>query len=284
MEYARLIINADDFGLTEPINRGIIETIENGTVNSVSLIATGQESDSACDYVSLKKELFKGWHINLTTGRPVLEPGQVSTLTDRNGFFLGRNRFVLKAVAGFLNANECRMELLAQLDRLVKNNIQISHIDSHHDIHYLRFVAKIIELILFDLNTRYVRFHKSHIKFLPDFRPLSLFDKVLIQQLAKRSLYQNKNYFIDFIWFRELYQYKIKLKVLKSYISGMTAGVNLVICHPGYFDKKNELNLKYNHQRQEEMKALCNPEILFFLKQHNIKMIFNNTNTYETSI
>ncbi len=284
MEYARLIINADDFGLTGPINRGIIETIEYGIVNSISLIATGPELDSACDYVRSKKGIFKGWHINLTTGRPVLDPGQVCSLTDKKGFFLGRNRFVLKALAGLVDANECRMELLAQLGKLVKNKIQITHIDSHHDVHYLRFVANIIKPILIDLNYQYIRFHKSKIKFLRNFALFSLIDKALIRQLAKRFLYQNNDNLIDFIWFRELYQHKNKLKVLKSYISGMTEGVNLVICHPGYFDEKNELNLKYNDQRREEMKVLCNPDILLFLKQHNIKMIFNNTNEYETSI
>jgi len=276
MEYARLIINADDFGLSGPINRGIIETIENGVVNSVSQIATGRETDSACEYVSRKKELFTGWHINLTTGRPVLDPGQVSTLTDRNGFFLGKNRFVFKALAGLLDANECRSELMAQLDRLVKHNIQITHIDSHHDIHYLPFVADIIKPILIDLNVRYIRYHRSRIEFCRFFGLLSLLDKALIQQLAKRSLYQFNKHFIDFIWFRELYQYKNKLKVLKSYISGMPPGVNMVICHPGYDDKKNELNLKYNDQRLEEMKVLCNSDILLFLKQHHVKMIFND--------
>jgi len=284
MEYARLIINADDFGLSGPINRGIIETIENGVVNSVSLIATGQESDQACEYVSHRKELFTGWHINLTTGRPVLDPVRISTLTDRNGFFLGKNRFIFKALAGLLDANECRNELMAQLDRLVKHNIQITHIDSHHDIHYLPFVADIIKPILTDLKVLYIRFHQSRIKFCRRFGLVSLFDRVMIQQLTKRSLYQYNKHFIDFIWFRELYQYKNKLKVLKSYISGMSEGVNMVICHPGYDDKKNELNLKYNNQRREEMKVLCNSDILLFLKQHHVKMIFNNQIKDETQI
>ena len=278
MEGARLIINADDFGLTSPINRGIIETIENGIVNSVSLIATGQELEMACDYVFYKKKIFTGWHINLTTGRPVLDPGQVKTLTDKNGFFLGKTRFIFKALTGLLDTNECRLELSAQLDRLANNNINITHIDSHHDIHHLRFVADIIRPILIDLDDHYIRFHQSQVKFLRRFGLFYLIDKALIKLLAKRSLYQNNNHSVDFIWFRELYQYKNKLKVLKSYISGMTNGVNLVICHPGYFDKNNELKLKYNYQRQEEMKVLCNSEILLFLKQNHVKMIFNNTN------
>ncbi|MBN2412350.1 ChbG/HpnK family deacetylase [candidate division KSB1 bacterium] len=278
MEYSRLIINADDFGLTGPINRGIIETIENGIVNSVSLIATGTELDSACDYLRFKKNLFKGWHMNLTTGRPVLDPQKVGTLTDRNGFFLGKTRFILNVGAGLVDADECRKELLAQRDQLLENNIRITHVDSHHDIHCLRFIANIIKPVLKDLNYRYIRFHKSQIKFLRNFGPLSLIDKILIRQSVKRLLYQNQKNLIDFIWFRELYQYKNKLKVLKSYISGMRGGVHLVLCHPGYYDESNKLKLKYNKQRQEEMKVLCNPDILLFLKQHHIKLIFNNDN------
>ncbi len=278
MEYSRLIINADDFGLTGPINRGIIETIENGIVNSVSLVANGTELAGACDYLRSKKGLFKGWHMNLTTGRPMLGPEKIGTLTDRNGFFLGKTRFILKAWAGLVDADECRRELLAQLNQLMKNNIQITHVDGHHDIHYLRFVANIIKPVLKDLNCRYIRFHKSQVKFLRKSGPSSLFDKILIRHTAKRFLYQNNENLIDFIWFRELYQHKNKLKVLKSFISGMTGGVNLVICHPGYYDENNKLHLKYNKRRREEMKALCNPDFLLFLKQHHIQLIVNNEN------
>ena len=106
MEVARLIINADDFGLTEPINRGIIESIENGIVNSVSLIANGPELKSACEYLRSNPNIFKGWHINLTSGKPVLAPVKIKSLVNGKGYFLGKNRFRY----GFLGVDDKHSE------------------------------------------------------------------------------------------------------------------------------------------------------------------------------
>lgn len=64
-----LIVNADDFGLTHSINRGIIEAHEHGIVTSASLMVRGEAAREAGDYARRNSELSVGLHIDLAEWR-----------------------------------------------------------------------------------------------------------------------------------------------------------------------------------------------------------------------
>src|SRR2546430_15579124 len=72
----RLIVNADDFGLSAGVNRGVLEAHETGVVSSVSVLVNAPGwTDAAQRLRDLSSpsfpELGVGLHLNLTTGRPV---------------------------------------------------------------------------------------------------------------------------------------------------------------------------------------------------------------------
>jgi chitin disaccharide deacetylase len=60
-----LIVNADDFGQTPGVNRGIIAAHENGIVTSASLMTTGAAVDEAVDYALSHPALGVGLHVDL---------------------------------------------------------------------------------------------------------------------------------------------------------------------------------------------------------------------------
>jgi predicted glycoside hydrolase/deacetylase ChbG (UPF0249 family) len=60
-----LIVNADDFGLTEGVNAGIIEAHERGIVTSASLMVLKPASQSAADYSRGHLRLSVGLHLDL---------------------------------------------------------------------------------------------------------------------------------------------------------------------------------------------------------------------------
>lgn len=73
----KLILNADDFGPSPFINRGIIEGIEKGVVNSVSAMVTfGDENLRAVEdlYRTYKNQVKIGLHIAINAGSPVYKP------------------------------------------------------------------------------------------------------------------------------------------------------------------------------------------------------------------
>lgn len=61
----RLIVNADDFGLSAGVNRGIIEAHERGIVTSASLMVRGAAAQAAADYARANARLSVGLHVDL---------------------------------------------------------------------------------------------------------------------------------------------------------------------------------------------------------------------------
>ncbi len=85
-----LIVNADDFGLTEGVNRAIIDGHRNGIITSTTLMANGMAFDSAVAAGLAAPALGIGVHLNLTQGRPVSSASRVpSIVTPRGSFYPG---------------------------------------------------------------------------------------------------------------------------------------------------------------------------------------------------
>src|SRR5271154_5842107 len=84
----RLIINADDFGLTPGINRAVAELHQAHVLTSATLMATGPAFDDAVAIARANPTLGVGCHIVLTDGVPVLPPKDIPTLIgpDRKTF------------------------------------------------------------------------------------------------------------------------------------------------------------------------------------------------------
>src|SRR5579863_2733104 len=80
-----LIVNADDLGWTEGINRGIAEAHRKGLVTSTSLLANGRAFDSAVQVAGANPELGVGVHLNLSDGAPTAPSSKVSSLLDSHG-------------------------------------------------------------------------------------------------------------------------------------------------------------------------------------------------------
>src|SRR5436190_1453918 len=83
-----LVVNADDFGISRGVNRGIVEAHQRGLVTSASLMANLPAADDALTRAAICPDLGLGLHLTMTAGRPLSPPQQVSTLIDANGEFL----------------------------------------------------------------------------------------------------------------------------------------------------------------------------------------------------
>src|SRR6202453_1019094 len=82
---ARLIINADDFGLTRGVNRAIAELHQAKALTSATLMATGAAFDDAVALAHANPALGVGCHVTLTDGIPVSSPQSIPTLLGPNG-------------------------------------------------------------------------------------------------------------------------------------------------------------------------------------------------------
>jgi hopanoid biosynthesis associated protein HpnK len=135
----RLIINADDFGLTAGVNRAIVEAHEHGVVTSATLMANGPEFDDAVRLARAAPGLSVGCHVVLVDGLPVLEASQVPSLMGKSRNELGFRRswtgFATAALSGALVAEEIEAEATAQICKLQGAGIAVSHLDTHKHTH-----------------------------------------------------------------------------------------------------------------------------------------------------
>jgi hopanoid biosynthesis associated protein HpnK len=136
MRAKRLIINADDLGLTEGHNRAILDAHWRGIVTSASLLACGVAFDDAVASLRTAPTLGIGVHLSLLEGVPVLPFAQVPDLVDTQG------RFGLSYAALFGRLalrrgaiEQVTREWRAQIERVLGAGIRVTHLDSHKHVH-----------------------------------------------------------------------------------------------------------------------------------------------------
>jgi predicted glycoside hydrolase/deacetylase ChbG (UPF0249 family) len=131
-----LVINADDLGISEGVNRGILEAHAAGTVTSTSALATGSAFDDAIRLLRDRgSRMSVGLHFDLVSGRPL---ARVPSLTDpATGNFYGLRRLVWRALRGLVRADDVARECDAQLAKLRAAGLRPTHVDSHCHAHAL---------------------------------------------------------------------------------------------------------------------------------------------------
>lgn len=130
-----MIVNVDDFGLTAGVNQAVEECFVAGSVSSATLLVAGDAATGAAAIAKRHPGLGVGLHFNLTLGRPVSEPGEVSTIVDGSGCFFPRKTLLSRAVRGQVNPDEVSRELEAQAAAFFDFGLSMTHVDSHQHAH-----------------------------------------------------------------------------------------------------------------------------------------------------
>jgi predicted glycoside hydrolase/deacetylase ChbG (UPF0249 family) len=133
----RLILNADDFGLTAGVNRAIIELHRAGVLTSASLMARAAATDEAIELAIDNPSLGVGCHAVLVDGEPVLHAQNLPTLVDpRTGRFHPTLGVFLKLLlTGRIRSSEIETEAVAQIALLQSRGLSLTHIDTHKHVH-----------------------------------------------------------------------------------------------------------------------------------------------------
>ena len=141
---ARLILNADDFGLTAGINRAIGELASAGVLTSATLMATGPAFDDAVAVARAHPSLGVGCHIVLTDGTPVSPRESISSLLGPDGksFRPSLLDFLQALLRGHIQQDEVAREALAQIEKLQHAGIAVTHIDTHKHTHLFPSIAR----------------------------------------------------------------------------------------------------------------------------------------------
>ena len=134
-ELRRLIVNADDLGIAEGVDRGILEAHTAGVVTAASLLANGASFAHAVRLARAAPALSIGVHLDFVAGRPLTKAR--SLVDARSGRFHSLARLACLAALGRVAEDDVIGETSAQIARVRDAGVQVTHVDSHRHAHLI---------------------------------------------------------------------------------------------------------------------------------------------------
>jgi chitin disaccharide deacetylase len=282
-----LIVNADDLGWTEGVNRGIAEAHRNGIVTSASLLANGVAFDSGVALARSTPGLGVGVHLNLTDGAPVAPRELVASLLNDAGQFEGGPEALLLRIAKRgLEQPEIEQEWDAQIEKAREAGIQPTHLDGHKHVHMLPGLFEIALRLAKRHNIGAVRVaHEASslraalsagdelhatvvLRQGVQARGLKLLARDAREQ-AERAGISTPDYFCGIAQTGEMTKEGVA-RLLRSLPDGTTE----LMCHPGYADEElQNTATRLQESRQTELEILTNLEIRNLVASQGIRLI-----------
>lgn len=139
----RIVLNADDFGLSHGINEGIITAMERNIIGSTSLMVNFVDSAEALR-AAREKNLSIGWHFNLTLGKPVSDPATVPSLTRKDGTFYSRTQLLRRCLLRQVRREDVVRELESQWAFFADAGLHPNHIDGHEHCHVFPIICSVV--------------------------------------------------------------------------------------------------------------------------------------------
>ena len=182
----KIIINADDFGLSEAVTLGIISGHVEGIISSTSLMVNMGYAKEACKLAENHSELGLGVHLNVTLGKPISNISRIPSLVnEKENFYSGKDYSL-----GLISPNE--EELLIEFDAQIQKFIELTgkkpdHINYHHKYDFFGLYPKITDYLIEKYNVP-LRLEQEHTGY-----PFPFANKMEImmkEELNEESFYQ----------------------------------------------------------------------------------------------
>jgi predicted glycoside hydrolase/deacetylase ChbG (UPF0249 family) len=275
-----LIINADDYGLCDSVNDGIIECYREGLVSDFSFIINPDYLDQSVKKLKSENITDFGIHFNITMG--ISKFGKARGLTDSQGRFLSTGNLFLKWVKGSLNTEAIYLELKSQFEYLVSCGFNITHFDSHQNVHLIPDIFILFEKIKkeFQLKNIPIRLPAERIRLFHKYKLSNLRRMIILNTLSFISKRKIKE--LDFIKTigGDFFNNSNPDKVFKDVIANMKndGTVYEIAVHPGYPSQDILKYDTYSEQRETELsflKRFSKSELEPDLRITDFKGLFN---------
>src|SRR5215471_10085087 len=245
----RIIINADDFGISDGVCAGIVQAIRSGCLTATSAMVC---VPGATDRIGRWSEMIPGCigaHLQLTSGRPILPASEIPSLVQANGHFPVSRREVRAP-----KLPEVIAEWEAQIEVLVRLGIRPTHIDSHHHVHRLPEVRDAYYEIVSERGV-----------------PARSVDPEMTERLRGMGVPCTGKTLLG--WFGGEVSVSSLLAVIRDGVQGWSNGsVVEVMCHPGLVDDELRRVSRYVEERETELAVLCDPRLRESLQAESLSL------------
>ncbi|MCU0428589.1 MAG: ChbG/HpnK family deacetylase [Cytophagaceae bacterium] len=232
----KLIVNADDYGLSNSVNKAILNLLESERISSTTVLANYASSHALQQLLPFKNQA--GIHLNLVEGKPICDPDLLPSITE-NGCFIGSKKMLKRLILHRINPAEVAMEVRAQIIKVKEAGFPITHADSHQHTHTFPLLSSIIAEELSRFSIQYIRYSK------PDNRDSArmkmLFGLQLFFSSTQKKFKRPSALLSDF----SIPNFNPQLleKKLKKY-----PGVVELMCHPSVENDRSYLNKKRDYE------------------------------------
>lgn len=276
----QLVVNADDFGLSSPINAGIIKAWQEGVLTSASLMVTGPACAEAVALARENPGLQVGLHLTLVQGSAAVVHRGFPCLTDRHGCFphdpvmAGMRMFFLKPLH-----KQLRAEIQGQIEMFLATGLALSHVDGHLNIHLHPTVFALLCSLLPKYGISSFRLSRERLVQELRLAPRRLFgkfvDATIFGALAKRAQPE-----LD----RRGIRYSVEVKgllnsgaMVEDYLLGaldnLQAGLTEIYFHPGCTPDPETSKAMPEYRHGEELAALLSPLVREKITANGITLV-----------
>jgi hopanoid biosynthesis associated protein HpnK len=265
----RIIINADDFGLSEAVNSAVAKAHTEGVLTSSTIMTNMPAADEAVKIAKKLPGLGVGVHLNLSQGAPLSKDGSVACLLNSNGeFAISPFKLSVLSIAGHKIRNAIRTELTAQIQWLLDKGLTPTHLDSHYHIHTLPPIYPIVCDLArrFEIGAVRYTFEPKDICRMPWPLPAEHGRQRArtARIMARINRIQDSRFLKTDALLGIAHKGKIDVSFFKAVTLYSTAQTAEVMTHPGLADTAGHEETKLQHQQRLELEALCSERT----KQH----------------
>jgi len=272
----RLIINADDLGLSPGVNRGILEAHAAGAVTSASLLANAPGLADAVTRLRAAPTLHVGLHLNLTDGQPVARLDDVSSLCNpHTRKFYRLPQLIARALLGRIARDHVVAECRAQLSRLRELGVSVGHIDSHRHVHALPVVWNAVMEVAARTGVSAVRIpeESSPRRSMRFARALAAVSLRAAWRLTNGHTDDRRLSRADHFWGFGLLGARDFQRRFLAILDQLEPGTTELMVHPGYVDRELVEWDSYTTPRERELAALCSREVRERLTRGDLRLV-----------
>lgn len=246
----KLIINADDFGLSEGVSAGISRSILQGVVSTTSIMPCDSQSLSGSSQWVVQLHDRIGVHLQLTGGMPCSELTFIPSLVSTDGRFPETPASMRQP-----QAHEILIEWHCQMQRVLETGLQPTHIDTHHFVHTLPAA--------FDAYCKIAHYYGL---------PARTTDSIMTQNLRRAGVRCAD--LCEVRWFKRHLSVRGLTKLVDSGFKTLGGNGTLeLMCHPGYADSVLREKSSYVDKREDELEILCDPAVARHFERKGIVLI-----------
>lgn len=270
----KLILHADDFGMSHSVNRATIEMLEAGAISSASIMMPCPWVAEAAAYARSRPEKDLGLHLTLNSEWSTLRWGplaprdRVPGLLDPQGYFWPS----VAQVAARATPQEVEIELRAQIEHARRLGIRFTHLDTHMGTLYARpDYFQVFERLGREFGVPILRVKPSEAAAAQ--APPAIRDYLL----ANEARYQAEGVFrLDSLLTdpaRGTKTYEERRAAYHAALRSLGPGVHMMILHPGYLDEELKAATAAAAQRDWDRRIFMEPETRELMRKLGIKLV-----------